>query len=235
MINRAEQIVSDYSMGCIYTSVMDNRGSQAECGDVACIGGSRAFWLFKRLFDILLSIAMIPFVFVTAIFVLVMNIRGNPGPLFYVQDRMGLDGTVIRVIKFRTMLAADSIQRGPDDPLEHDRITPFGKWMRSHRVDELPQIWNVLIGQMSFIGPRPDYIDHARRFAEIIPGYRNRHVIRPGISGYAQVRLGYAEGSNMAARKTRLDHVYIRKAGWRVELSILLRTFLVIRNGFGAS
>lgn len=235
MANRVSQMIAEYSMGYGLYSVINSRSSQAKSVPGACIGGSRAFWLFKRIFDILLSLAMIPFVFAITFFVLIMNIRGNPGPLFYVQDRMGLDGTVIRVIKFRTMLSAEAIKRGPDDPLEHDRITPFGKWMRNHRVDELPQIWNVLIGQMSFIGPRPDYIDHARRFAEVIPGYRNRHVIRPGISGYAQVRLGYAEGSDMAARKTRLDHVYIRKAGWRVELSILLRTFSVIRNGFGAS
>lgn len=102
MVKRAGQMNSEYAMGYAYSSVINSGVPQAKVVPDACIGGSRAFWLFKRVFDILLSMAMIPFVFVTAIFVLVMNIRGNPGPLFFVQDRMGLDGNVIRVIKFRT-------------------------------------------------------------------------------------------------------------------------------------
>ena len=162
------------------------------------------------------------------------NTRWNPGPLFFSQKRMGREGKVFTVLKFRTMRVAPAVARGPDDPLERHRITPLGRWLRRTRVDELPQLWNVLIGQMSLIGPRPDLLEHAEAYVALVPRYNERHGVRPGISGLAQVRMGYAEGVALTARKARLDMIYIRRAGWRMEWLILRRTVIVLLTGFGA-
>jgi len=126
------------------------------------------------------------------------------------------------------------ILRGPDDPLEADRITRLGQLLRRSRIDELPQFLNVLAGHMSFIGPRPDYWDHAKHYLDTIPGYRQRHVVRPGITGLAQVDGGYAEGVDATVLKTRHDLRYIRGNGLAMELYVLWRTIYVVFTGFGA-
>jgi lipopolysaccharide/colanic/teichoic acid biosynthesis glycosyltransferase len=122
--------------------------------------------------------------------------------------------------------------RGPDDPVETHRVTPLGHWLRGTRIDELPQLYNVARGEMSVIGPRPDLLDHARTYVSVIPRYRERLSVRPGISGLAQVRIGYAEGIGMTARKARLDQVYIRNACWRLEMLVLRRTLILMASGF---
>jgi lipopolysaccharide/colanic/teichoic acid biosynthesis glycosyltransferase len=198
------------------------------------VGGGALFWAGKRAFDIAVAILGLPIVAGIGIALTVVNPVWNPGPLFFRQERMGRYGRPFVVWKFRTMLPEGEGERGPDDPLEEHRITPLGYWLRRTRVDELPQFLNVLAGQMSLIGPRPDTIEHARAYAVAVPGYRARHCVRPGISGFAQVKLGYAEGFELTARKTRYDHVYIRKAGWQLECRILRRTLRVLRTGFGA-
>lgn len=198
-------------------------------------GGSAVFWAAKRATDIVVALLGLPFIALIALGLTIVNPVWNPGPLLYRQQRMGRNGRVMTVWKFRTMLPHDgSIARGPDDPLEEERITPLGGWLRQTRIDELPQFLNVLWGEMSLIGPRPDYLDHALFYARVVPGYRSRYAVRPGISGWAQVRLGYAEGFELTAEKTRLDLLYIRRAGWWLEMRILWRTFAVIVTGFGA-
>jgi lipopolysaccharide/colanic/teichoic acid biosynthesis glycosyltransferase len=201
--------------------------------DIA-VGGSPAFWTAKRGLDMTVAVLGLPILFVLGLVLLLLNPFWNPGPLFYRQRRMGRFGREMTVWKFRTMLEAGDGERGPEDPVEAHRITPLGGWLRRTRLDELPQFVNVLFGQMSLIGPRPDTVDHARVYARAVPGYRKRHVVRPGISGYAQVRLGYAEGFELTARKTRLDLIYIRRAGWWLEYRVLMRTFVVMATGFGA-
>lgn len=198
------------------------------------IGGSRAFWVAKRIFDVFMAIMALPVIACLMMALSILNPFRNPGPLFFVQDRMGVNGRVFRAIKFRTMLCADSISRTAYDPLETWRITPLGAFLRRTRLDEFPQFLNVLIGDMSVIGPRPDYIVHAQTFAACVPGYAERYTIKPGITGYAQVRLGYAEGPELTVRKTRLDHVYIRNACWRVDTAIVWWTLRVMSTGFGA-
>lgn len=198
-------------------------------------GGGRLFWATKRGFDILVALLGLPIVAFVAFGLLLINPIWNPGPLMFRQRRMGLDGSVMTVWKFRTMLPdTDPSGRGPNDPVELNQITPLGHWLRHTRIDELPQFINVLLGQMSLIGPRPDCLDHAQFYAKVVPGYRHRYAVRPGISGIAQVRLGYAEGFELTARKTRLDLLYIRKASWWLEMRILWRTMVVMATGFGA-
>ncbi|MGB0440296.1 MAG: sugar transferase, partial [Paracoccaceae bacterium] len=170
------------------------------------------FFAAKRAFDIVVSILLLPILIIAAIALLVLNPYFNRGPLFYVQTRMGQHCKAFKVLKFRSMTDVPVIARGADDPLELDRITRLGHFLRKSRVDELPQIFNVLRGQMSLIGPRPDFFHHARRYVRTIPGYKERHSVRPGISGLAQTALGYAEGNAARVAKARADLYYIEHA-----------------------
>jgi lipopolysaccharide/colanic/teichoic acid biosynthesis glycosyltransferase len=163
-----------------------------------------------------------------AIVLMVANRKLNPGRLFYSQTRMGQDCHPFQALKFRTMLSVETISRGAFDALEHDRITPFGKFLRKARLDELPQALNILRGDMSLIGPRPDFYDHAKVYIETVHGYRERHCMRPGISGYAQVRHGYIEGIEGVRSKVTADLQYIAKASFWVDLKITWATIKVV-------
>ena len=136
-------------------------------------------------------------------------------------------------IKFRTMTPIKEITRQFDDPIEIKRITPLGRILRKSRIDELPQILNVLKGEMSLIGPRPDYYSHAVKYLQDVKGYRDRHSIRPGISGLSQISLGYVEGLKATSEKASIDNYYIKNIGYMSELKIILNTFLVILMGAG--
>jgi len=195
---------------------------------------SSGFWRGKRLADIAVCLLAAPVALLLTGLVLLLNPVFNPGPLFYWQERMGRGCRPFWMVKFRTMRPAAEMRRGAGDPLEVNRITPLGGLLRRMRLDEVPQLWNVLMGDMSLIGPRPDYLPHAEEFMASVPGYRQRYEVRPGISGLAQVRLGYTEGAELCRAKVRKDLLYIRRAGWRLELYILLRTFWVMASGYGA-
>jgi lipopolysaccharide/colanic/teichoic acid biosynthesis glycosyltransferase len=156
--------------------------------------GNKLFWINKRMFDLSVCILLLPLLFIISIILLIINIPFNSGSLFFIQDRMGKNCSVFSAIKFRTMVPVKEITRKYDDPIETNRITSFGKILRKSRIDELPQILNVLKGEMSLIGPRPDYYIHALEYLKNVNGYRERHIIRPGITGLSQIRLGYAEG-----------------------------------------
>ncbi len=192
------------------------------------------FRIVKRAFDLVVAIAALPLILLTALVLLVINPVWNAGPLFFAQTRMGRGCRPFRAVKFRTMRPANRIMRGPDDPLEIDRITPLGQFLRRSRIDELPQFFNILAGHMSLIGPRPDYWDHATHYLDSIPAYRQRHIVRPGITGLAQVDGGYAEGVDATVEKTRHDLRYIRASGIAMELYVLWRTIYVVCTGFGA-
>lgn len=183
----------------------------------------------KVLFDLIFStLVLVPAVVITALGLLVLNPIFNPGPLLYAQIRMGRGCKPFRAYKFRTMQPGNGRHRGPDDPIETDRITPLGHFLRRARFDELPQILNVYRGEMSLIGPRPDYFRHAHHYMRTIPGYRARHAVRPGISGLAQIELGYAEGLDATRLKTAADLDYIRRANFRLDTWILWQTMVAV-------
>ena len=163
--------------------------------------GNKLFWINKRIFDISVSILLLPLLFIIVIILPFINYFSNSGRLFFIQERMGKNCEVFHAIKFRTMVPVKEITRKYDDPIETNRITFFGKFLRKSRIDELPQILNVLKGDMSLIGPRPDYYIHALEYLKSVKGYRDRHDIRPGITGLSQIRLGYAEGLEATAKK----------------------------------
>lgn len=188
------------------------------------------FLAAKRFFDIAVSLMLLPLLVSFALLLLCLNPFANRGRLFFVQDRMGRDCVAFKAIKFRSMRAAPQLGqgRGAESPLERDRITPLGQIIRKARIDELPQILNVLKGDMSLIGPRPDFLGHAVAFLDTVPGYRERHAVRPGISGLAQTEVGYVEGAAATRRKVHADLYYIAHQGFRLETWIVLRTLRVI-------
>nr|WP_281242702.1 sugar transferase [Citreimonas salinaria] len=188
----------------------------------------------KRSFDVVVSILLLPLLLICAVALLALNPFYNRGPLFFLQTRMGRNCKPFKAIKFRSMRPAERLSRGADGPLDADRITPLGSFLRKTRIDELPQIINVLRGDMSLIGPRPDYFSHARRYLREIPGYKSRHVVRPGISGLAQTELGYAVGIEATRRKVQADLYYITNTNMRLELWIFWRTLTVVAKRAGS-
>ena len=195
--------------------------------------GNKLFWINKRIFDIILSLLLLPLFFIIGILLLVLNLFFNQGKLFFIQKRMGKNCEFFFAIKFRTMTSVKEITRKYDEPIETTRITPLGKVLRKTRIDELPQILNVLVGDMSLIGPRPDYYVHALEYLEYVEGYRERHSIRPGITGLSQIRLGYVETLEATSKKTSIDNYYIQNVGYIIELKIIFNTILIIIRGLG--
>lgn len=202
--------------------------------EVSPTGGRRAFWATKRAVDLAAATAALLPLALVASALWILNPFHNPGPLFYRQVRMGRGGRSFVMWKFRSMRCAPATARGAYDDVERERVTPLGAWLRRTRIDEAPQVLNILAGDMSLIGPRPDYLPHAERYCETVPGYRLRHAVRPGISGLAQVTLGYAVGREAFATKARADLDYIRSAGWRLEAWIWWRTLVTVVTGAGA-
>jgi lipopolysaccharide/colanic/teichoic acid biosynthesis glycosyltransferase len=197
------------------------------------------FWTFryrsfKRIVDIVFVMAVMPFIALLVVALLVVNPLFNPGPVFYRQARMGLGGTPFTMWKFRTMLCSATNVRAHDAPLELDRITPLGRFLRISRIDEFPNIFNILFGDMTLIGPRPDAWEHAIKYIDVIPYYRDRFRVMPGITGLAQVRAGYADSHRAVKRKARFDRFYVRKSRIKLDLLILRDTVRVMLTGFGA-
>ncbi len=215
------------------TIVPDIQTFHADTQDGISVGPrkSRAFWASKRAFDLIFTtLILVPCTLFVLAFLLVLNPIYNPGPMFYLQKRMGRGCQPFKAVKFRTMDISTRQCRGPNDPIEVDRITPLGRFLRRSRFDELPQIINVYRGEMSLIGPRPDYFRHAHHYMRAIPEYRQRHMVRPGISGLAQIELGYAEGTDATRLKTMADIDYIQRASLGLDTWILWRTLATVWN-----
>ncbi len=194
---------------------------------------NKLFWISKRLFDVIISLLLLPLLFIISIFLLFLNPFYNSGRLVFIQERMGKNCKAFFAIKFRTMSPIEKITRKYDEPIELDRITPLGRILRRMRIDELPQILNVLRGDMSLIGPRPDYYVHALEYLKNVEGYSDRHTIRPGITGLSQVRLGYVENLETITKKVSIDNYYIENVGYIIDLKIIFSTILVILRGIG--
>ena len=195
--------------------------------------GNKLFWINKRIFDITLSLLLLPLLFTVGIILLFFNLFLNQGRLFFIQKRMGKNCEFFFVIKFRTMTDNIEITRKYDDPIETNRVTSLGRILRKLRIDELPQILNVIKGEMSLIGPRPDYFPHALEYLNNIEGYRERHNVRPGITGLSQIRLGYVDSLEGTTKKAFIDNYYIQNVSYVIEFKIIINTILVIIKGLG--
>ena len=162
-------------------------------------------------------------------FVWLINCLSSPGDLFYRQTRVGAGGRPFRVIKFRSMVMdaekfSGAVWAEEDDP----RITPAGRFLRRTRLDELPQVWNILRGEMSLVGPRPERPEFVDELSRQIPFYRLRHAVKPGLTGWAQVKYPYGASVEDALVKLQYDLYYIKYRGVYLDLNILLRTVLVV-------
>jgi lipopolysaccharide/colanic/teichoic acid biosynthesis glycosyltransferase len=156
------------------------------------------------------------------------------GPALYFQERVGLAGRRFRMVKFRTMRVNAESATGPVWARRDDaRCTAVGRVLRRYSIDELPQFWNVLRGDMSLVGPRPERPFFVRKFAQELPGYMDRHLAPPGITGWAQING--CRGDTSVARRLELDLYYVRRRSLRLNLRILLATpwkVLVDRNAY---
>lgn len=190
------------------------------------------YLLWKRVFDLLFSVILaIPAIPIILIFGIAVKIE-TPGKMFYRQERVGLMGKPIYVTKIRSMYSDAESKSGAVWATKNDsRVTKVGKFMRKTRIDELPQILNVLVGDMSFIGPRPERFVFTEQFSEEINGFEKRLTVKPGLSGLAQVRGGYT-----ATPKEKLndDLEYINKIGIGTDAAIVFQTILVVITGRGA-
>lgn len=157
------------------------------------------------------------------------------GPVFFCQERTGQDGTVFKLIKFRTMRVDAEKESGPVWAQKNDvRVTSIGRFLRLSRLDEIPQFLNILAGQMSFVGPRPERPHFVAQLQQSIPFYPLRHAVKPGLTGWAQVRHPYGASIEDAQEKLRYDLYYIKNMGLLFDLSIMFRTVAVILRGSGA-
>ncbi|MEZ4806955.1 MAG: sugar transferase [Flavobacteriales bacterium] len=157
----------------------------------------------------------------------------SEGPVLFRQMRIGKFGRPFEIIKFRSMVC-DAERNGPQlSSTTDDRITPFGRWMRRTRMDELPQFWNVLKGDMSLVGPRPERQHFIDAITQVAPHYRHLHKVRPGITSWGQVKFGYAENVDQMVRRLKYDILYIENMSLAVDLKILAYTVLIILKGDG--
>jgi exopolysaccharide biosynthesis polyprenyl glycosylphosphotransferase len=159
----------------------------------------------------------------------------SKGPIFYSQTRSGKHGKDFEIYKFRTMKTDAEKTSGPVWALAQDnRITPIGKFLRKSRIDEIPQFINVLKGDMSVIGPRPERPIFVEKLEGKISDYKKRLTVKPGITGLAQVYHRYDENIDDVRKKVKYDILYIKNIRFTTDIRIILRTFLVILTGFGA-
>lgn len=172
----------------------------------------------------------LPIAIVTAVLIKI----DSRGPIFYRQKRIGLNGKIFDVIKFRSM-RTDAEKDGkpvwatPDD----DRVTYFGKFIRIIRVDEIPQFWNIIKGEMSFVGPRPERPHFVEQLAKEIPYYEHRHLVAPGLTGWAQIKYAYGASIEDARRKLQYDLYYIKNQSLALDLVIVFETVKTVLFGRG--
>lgn len=199
--------------------------------DYSIVNDSFLFKIYHRVLDIIIGIVGLVISIPILIIFGIMIKKEDGGPIFYKQDRLGKDGKVIFIYKLRSM-RVDAEKNGAVWAEKNDpRITKVGRFIRKTRIDEIPQFLNILKGEMSIIGPRPERPTLTMEFNEKIPGFINRLVVKPGLTGYAQVNGGYDISPE---DKIKDDLYYIRNRSLFLDLGILLKTVKVVLTGEGA-
>lgn len=194
----------------------------------------------KRAFDIASTILLVPLLAPVLAAIAVAIRLESDGPIIFVQERIGYRGETFRMFKFRTMavqqdVAGDTTSRDQAITKDDDsRITKVGRYLRKTRLDELPQAWNILIGDMSWIGPRPEARELGDWYEAEIPFYSYRHIVRPGITGWAQVNQGHVADLDSVKAKLRFDFYYVKNLSLWLDILIALKTLRVVVQGIGA-
>ena len=185
--------------------------------------------LLDLLFALLIGIFAAPVIVLAAIIVKLES----KGPIFFIQERIGEGNKKFNIVKFRSM-TTDAEKDGPQWASKNDnRVTKFGKIMRATRIDELPQLWNVLRGEMSFVGPRPEREYFIQQLEKEIPYYNLRHTVKPGLTGWAQVMYPYGASIEDAYRKLQYDLYYIKHHSIPFDVKVLLKTVTIVIFGKG--
>ena len=189
---------------------------------------NRLYMLYHRLMDVICAVIGILCGIVLLPLVIVGNAIANRGKLFYIQTRIGKHGKPFRIVKFRTMVK-NAEQNGAKWAEKNDkRVTAFGRFLRNTRLDEIPQFINVLKGEMSIIGPRPERPVFVRELSKVIPFYETRHTIKPGLSGWAQVNSRYGSSVEDSLIKLQYDLYYIKHRSFFLDLNIIVKTLNTI-------
>jgi len=191
---------------------------------------NKFYRLIHRVFDVTMSILGIIFFVIIIPFIFLGNVIGNRGPLFYTQIRVGKSGNLFKIIKLRTMVVNAEKDGAAWSTKNDSRITTFGRFLRKSRLDEIPQFINVLLGEMSVIGPRPERPEFVDELSEEIPFYETRHIIKPGLTGWAQVMGSYTNSEEGSLEKLQYDLYYIKHRNLFMDLSIVLKTISTIIN-----
>ena len=189
---------------------------------------NKLYQLYTRIFDVIFAVCGLLSLVVILPFIFLFNLIWNKGPLFYKQERVGRNGVPFNIVKLRTMVV-NAEQNGAVFASTNDsRITTFGKLLRKSRLDEVPQFINVLKGEMAVIGPRPERPVFVDKIAASIPMYQTRHVIKPGLTGWAQVNYSYGKNLEDSLMKLRYDLYYIKHRSLFLDINITVKTFSTV-------
>lgn len=211
-----------------------NRQSLDATAPINIVSSISSYITVKRWFDmgliIFFSPVILPLMLITAMIIKLQS----KGPVFFWQKRVGYQGVEYNMIKFRSMVT-NSEKDGAQFASDGDtRITRFGHFIRKMRIDELPQLWNVLRGEMSLIGPRPEQVVFVEEYKMIIPHYMDRHDVLPGITGLAQIEQGYVDDLEGTYTKLNYDLFYIENISFKLDMQIVFKTLYTMATGFGS-
>lgn len=189
---------------------------------------NKLYLIFSRTFDLMFSIIGFIFGILMTPFIILGNLLGNPGPLFYSQTRVGKNGTPFKIYKFRSMVI-NAEENGAQFAQSKDtRVTKFGRFLRNSRLDEIPQFLNVIKSDMSIIGPRPERPEFVADLGEQIPFYEVRHLIKPGVTGWAQVNARYGLSKDDSLEKLQYDLYYIKHRSFFLDIIIIIKTLSTV-------
>lgn len=194
----------------------------------SCSSNKRFYKLFHRFLDIVISLTGLLLFLVLLPFIFILNVFMNKGPLFYKQIRVGKNGQNFTIFKLRSMVVNAESSGAVYAQKNDTRITKFGKFLRKTRLDEVPQFFNILKGDMSIIGPRPERPKFVKDLEEKVPFYAIRHVVKPGLTGWAQVKFPYAGTLEEQEKKLRYDLFYIKEQCILLDFKIIIRTITTV-------
>ena len=210
----------------------DNRGTQQKLELISQpsiptsqrkVGQTAALRVMKRACDLLIVAAAAPAALLLIALAGLATLVTSGRPVFFIQKRVGLHGRIFKMVKLRTMANSQSVLAVATS-VQDNRITRVGRLLRIYRIDELPQLLNVLKGEMSLIGPRPEQPALVDEYRRHLPNFDDRHLVKPGITGLAQVMYGYASNLKETRNKLRYDLIYVRNSSLALEAQIAVRT-----------